>query len=121
MTETTRDPLAIIEGGVPATAPLQSVETIGRQINERIALMDKIHTLLQKRIVPKRDLTVMGGKYRRTINFARVCRRVIGGDVVFRRDPKTDLPYKRTDYHDDAGDYYTYTCSCQWRLPCPEE
>ena len=120
MTETTKNPLEIIDGGVPATAPIASVESIGRQINERIALMDKIHALLQQRIDPKRDITNMGGKFRRTINFARVCRRVIGGDVTFRRDPATDLPYKRTNYKDDAGDYYTYTCSCLWRLPWGE-
>jgi hypothetical protein len=96
------------------------IELIGKMLDDRIAILDRIHTMLQKRIVPQRDLARMGGKFRRNINFARVCRRIVGGDITYRRDPKTDLPYKRTDYKDEQGEFYTYTCSCEWRLPWGE-
>lgn len=96
------------------------IAVVGKALKDRIEIMDRIHTLLQQRIVPERDLKNIGGKFRRTINFARICRRVVGGDIVYRRDPKTDLPYRRADWKDDKGDYYTYTCSCQWRLPWGE-
>lgn len=96
------------------------IAVVGKALKDRIELMDRIHTLLQQRIVPERDLKNIGGKFRRTINFARICRRVVGGDIVYRRDPKTDLPYRRQEWKDDKGDYYTYNCSCQWRLPWGE-
>lgn len=110
-----------LEGTEAMTPVVGGIESVSKTINDRIALLDRVHTLLQQRIDPVRDLKKIGQQFRRTINFARVCRRVVGGDIIYRRDPKSDLPYKRTDYQDDAGQYYVYTCSCVWRLPWGEQ
>ena len=97
-----------------------SIEAISRNIGDRIKIVDRVHSLLNARIVPERDIKVIGGKPRRTINFARICRRIVGGDVTYRRDPKTDLPYRKIDQQDEQGRFYTYTCSCVWSLPWGE-
>jgi len=109
---------------LPAVVVQPTAQTALKQIEaeaeQRVAVMDRIHTLLQKRIDPKRDIALLGGKFRRTVNFARCCRRVLGGDITYRRNPQTDLPYKRIDYQDDAGTYYVYVCVCEWHLPWGE-
>ena len=118
MTEKTNPTTSVV---VEAVGEQQgAIEVVGKCLEDRIQLLDRIHVMLQKRIVPQRDLAKMAGKFRRNINFARVCRRIVGGDITYRRDPKTDLPYKRTDYKDEGGDFFTYTCSCEWRLPWGE-
>ena len=118
MTEKTNPVTAVV---VEAGGEQQgAIEIVGKVLDDRIQLLDRIHAMLQKRIVPQRDMAKMGGKFRRNINFARVCRRIVGGDIAYRRDPKTDLPYRRTDYKDEQGDFFTYTCSCEWRLPWGE-
>lgn len=112
MSDETKQEIAIIER--------ESFDAVERKIEDRARFVDRIHTMLQKRINPKRDIARLGGKARRTINFARICRRVIGGDVAYLRDDKTGLPYRRLDYKDDGGEYYVYTSSCVWSLPWGE-
>lgn len=114
------EPGAVGESGSDIVMMRTGIEAVSKSMEQRIELIDRIHTLLQSRIEPERDLQRIGGNFRRTINFARVCRRVVGGDVTYRRNPETDMPYRRSDYKDDAGAYYTYTCSCEWKLPWGE-
>jgi len=114
------EPNPIVPAVVVQPTAQVALKQIEAEAEQRVAVMDRIHTLLQKRIDPKRDIALLGGKFRRTVNFARCCRRVLGGDITYRRNAQTDLPYKRVDYQDDAGTYYVYVCVCEWHLPWGE-
>ena len=114
------EPNPIVPAVVVQPTAQVALKQIEAEAEQRVAVMDRIHTLLQKRIDPKRDIALLGGKFRRTVNFARVCRRIVGGDLTYRRDPKTDLPYRKIEQQDGQGAFYTYTSVCEWRMPWGE-
>ena len=106
---------------VPARVPQgMELESMMQDMEHRIAIIDKAQLLIQKRINPVTDIKKFGDKWRRTINFARKCFRIVGGSLTWQRFGEHQLPYLREERKDDAGIYYAYTHVCAWALPWGE-
>ena len=91
-------------------------------VEQRAGFVDRLHVLIQKHIDPEKDIKKIGDKYRRTINFARKCYRVIGGSIEWQRlaETETGLPFHREARTDAEGPYFVYTCACTWITPWGE-
>jgi len=106
---------------VPVRVPQgMEMESAVQAMEHRIKVVERAQLLIQQRINPVTDIKKFGDKWRRTINFARKCYRIVGGNLLWQRFGTNQLPYLREERSDDAGGYYAYTHVCTWQLPWGE-
>jgi hypothetical protein len=103
------------QGTAPVALP--DLEQIGADMERRIAILEKVQTLIQKRINPATDVKRIGDKFRRTINFARKCFRLVGGSITWWEDPATGLKYRRESYSDEQGAWFAMSVACTYVTP----
>lgn len=101
-------------------APIIDLAQITKDMDQRVALVDRIHTIIQKSINPDTDIKRIGDKYRRTINFARKCFRVLGGTIKWQTYPN-GLKYLRQSHRDEGGDWFSIDVSATYSTPWGED
>lgn len=106
-------------GAVIHSPPRFDLAQATKDMEQRIVLVDRIHTMIQKQINPETDISKMGNKCRRTINFARKCYRIVGGSIEWATYP-SGLKYVRESMQDEQGSWYAITVSCTYVTPWGE-
>lgn len=105
------------ENGGLAAMDLVALEGAIAAVEKRCELMERFHAVIQKKIKPDRDIDKIGDKYRRNMNFARICYGVVGGDFIYFKkedgSPKIDKELCR----DGSGEYYIYKVFGYWIMP----
>ena len=102
------------ETALTVTGKLEAIE---RDIESRIALLAKVHGIIDRHINPATDINVVHGKLCRNIHFARKLFRLVGGSFTYLRDNAGKPLVTRTDHVDDAGPYYIYETFGRYEPP----
>jgi len=119
--ELMKDMGVVVPSKEVAVAPVARVDiaTLTKEMEQRIALVDRIHTIIQKQINPEVDIKNIGGKFRRTINFARKCFRIVGGSIEWTTYPN-GLKYLRESMQDEQGSWFAISVACTYITPWGE-
>ncbi len=119
--ELMRDMGVTVSQGV-SVAPVAKLDLaqVTKDMEQRVALVERIHAIIQKQINPETDIVKMGNKFRRTINFARKCYRMVGGSIEYQTYAN-GLKYFRESMQDEQGPWFAVTVSCVYSTPWGEK
>lgn len=113
--------IAVEGAGAVASMGRVDIGQVTKDLEQKMLLIDRIHQMIHSKIDPETDIKKIGDKFRRTINFARKCYRIVGGSISWWSDPLTGMKYKRESQTDEQGNWYAITVSCTYMTPWGEK
>jgi len=98
-------------------AVTKTAEEIGKELERRFELQDRILATMCKYIDPQVDLVMIEGNPAKTSNFAHKLYRIVGGTFEYVKDVQGHPMVSRMDHSDNEGAYYVYEAFGRYQAP----
>jgi hypothetical protein len=87
------------------------------ELEQRQAIVERVHCILNRKLDPERDISMVFGRPCRNKNAAKIAYRIFGGTFEFLKDDHGCPILLRRDYSDSEGAYYVYECFGRYTPP----